>query len=210
MYRIAGIFLLIFFIIISCIPRKKVVYTKYYLIESPPIDLNLENTKAQTTYKLEIGPVDVSPAYSSTRIVNRTRKNEIYYYSFHEWAILPKISVQEIAKQYFRSTNFYAEVSERLFESRPDYKLAIDMPKLEMSDLSGKPIAHLVIQFSYIDVESGQVVVRHSIDANKSLIEKDLNMLAEAVSDLVWSSMESMNKKIIDYHSKHRTNSSAN
>ena len=207
---ISRIFLIVLIVTSSCISKKKLISTKYYLIEAPSKEVKIENAVGKTSLKLEIGPVDVSPAYSSTRIVNRTRKNEIYYYSYHEWAILPKISVQEIAKEYFRSTNFYAEVSERLFESRPDYKLAIHVPKLEISEVTGVPTAHLVVQFRYIAVESGQVVLLHSIDENKNLQEKDLNMMAAAVSNLLWDSLISMNQKIIEYHDKHQDTGSGN
>jgi len=195
------ILLSILALISSCMSKKKLVYTKYYLIEPPHKLQTIDIKKPNSDMKLEIGTISVGPAYSSTRIVHRSRSNEIVYFSYHEWAILPEVSIAQMATKYFRSTHEFAEVSKYVSDNRPDYSLDIEVSRIEMLDESGEIYAHILITYIYKDAVSGQLIAQETFDKRTKLSQKDMNFLAESVSALIWESLTQFFKKMAAYHS---------
>ena len=122
----------------GCMSKKKLVYTKNYLIEPPHEIQLLGDSRPNSDVKLEIGSIRVSPAYAGTKIVHRNRSNEIVYYSYHEWAVLPEVSIAQMAIDFFKSTHDFAEVSKYISDNKPDYRLDIEVSRIEMLDIDGE------------------------------------------------------------------------
>ena len=141
------------------------------------------------------------PAYSTTRIVHRSRSNEIVYFSYHEWAVLPEVSMAQMATKYFRSTHDFAEVSKYISDNRPDYRLDIEVSRIEMLDISSEINAHILITYIYTDAASGQLIAQETFDKSSKMAQKDMNLLAESVSALIWESLTQFFKKMAAYHS---------
>lgn len=202
-----GIFsILVIFAIIflgSCVSKKKLVYTKYYLIEPPHETQSNGETPPKSDIKLEIGSITVGPAYASTKIVHRNRSNEIIYFSYHEWAVLPEVSMAQMVKDYFRSTRTFAEVSSYISDNKPDYRLDAEVSRIEMLDADGQTNAHIVVSYTYSEATSGKLIIHETYDKSRVLEEKDINLLANSVSSLVWDSLGQFFKKIAEYHNNH-------
>jgi ABC-type uncharacterized transport system auxiliary subunit len=184
----------------SCMSKKKLVYTKYYLIEPPHEIQSLAEDKLNTDLKLEIGSISVGPAYSSTKIVHRNRSNEIVYFRYHEWAVLPEVSIAQMATNYFRSTHDFAEVSNYISDNRPDYRLDIEVSRIEMLDATGEKNAHVVVTYNYSDAASGQLILQEMYDKSSKMSENDMNLLAKSISSLIWDSLGQFFKKVAEYH----------
>jgi ABC-type uncharacterized transport system auxiliary subunit len=199
-----GIFLILTIIAIisvgSCVSKKKLVYTKYYLIEPPHETQSFADTPPKSDMKLEIGSITVGPAYASTKIVHRNRSNEIVYFSYHEWAILPEVSVAQMVTDYFLSTHTFAEVSSYVTDNKPDYRLDVEVSRIEMLEVSGQTNAHIVVSFAYTDVSSGRLIMRETYDESHEMSEKDINLLANSISALIWDSLGQFFKKMAEYH----------
>jgi hypothetical protein len=71
---------------------------------------------------------------------------------------------------------------------------------MEMLNLSDDTEAHVVVSYKYIDASTGQVVVQHNFDQTTNMPERDVNLLAESVSDLLWQSLDQVFSKIVEYH----------
>ena len=184
----------------SCMSKKKLVYTKYYLIEPPLETQPLGQAKPKSDIKLEIGSVNVSPAYASTKIVHRNRSNEIVYFSYHQWAVLPEVSIAQMATKYFESTHDFAEVSSYISNNRPDYRLDIEVSRIEMLDIDGETNAHVVVTYTYNDAVSDLLILQERYDEHIELSEKDMNFLAQSVSQLIWNSLGQLFNKMAEYH----------
>ncbi len=184
----------------GCVSKKKLVYTKYYLIEPPHETQSLGQAKSNTDMKLEIGSIRVGPAYASTKIVHRDRSNEIVYFSYHEWAVLPEVSIEQMAINYFRSTHDFAEVSNYISDNRPDYRLDIEVSRIEMLDVDGNKNAHVVVRYIYTDAVSGQLILQETYDKSAEMSENDMNLLAKSISTLIWDSLGQFFVQIADYH----------
>lgn len=181
--------------------KKKLVYTKYYLIEPPHETQVLGESRPNSDMKLEIGSIRVSPAYSGTKIVHRNRSNEIVYYSYHEWAVLPEVSIAQMATDFFKSTHDFAEVSNYISDNRPDYRLSIEVSRIEMLEVDGETNAHIVVTYTYSDAISDQVILQNRYDERIEISEKDMNLLAQSVSQLIWNSLGQLFNKMAEYHS---------
>jgi ABC-type uncharacterized transport system auxiliary subunit len=191
------LFLSIMMCTAGCMSKKKVIYTKYYLITPPEMKVDHNSDSARLKYTLQIGPVEISPAYASSRIVSRAATNEIDYFRYHEWAVPPKVSIQEFAISYFMAKGLFKEVSDRITNARPDFKLAINVQQLEMLELKEEPlVAHLAVQYRFIDNLSGEVLFRHNMDDQITLNERDINELARKISELMLVSLEEVESKI--------------
>ncbi len=184
----------------GCMSKKKLVYTKYYLIEPPHETQLLEETGPKPKLKLEIGSISVSPAYAGTKIVHRNRSNEIVYYSYHEWAVLPEVSIAQMATDFFKSTHNFAEVSKYISDNRPDYRLDIEVSRIEMLDVDGKTNAHIIVTYAYTDAVSEELILQDRYDERIEISEKDMNILAQSVSQLIWNSLGHLFNKMAEYH----------
>lgn len=184
----------------SCMSKKKLVYTKYYLLESPLVSQSSSEERPKTDMKLEIGSINVGPAYSSTKIVHRNRSNEIVYFNYHEWAVLPEASIAEMATDYFTTTHDFMEVSRYISDNKPDYRLDVEVSRIEMLDLAGEINAHVVVSYKYIDAVSGKLITQERYDKSSKMSQKDINLLAKSVSTLIWDSLGQFFKKMAEYH----------
>ena len=184
----------------SCISKKKLVYTKYYLLEPPHKSLNSEVISPKSDISVEIGSINVGPAYASTRIAHRDRSNEIVYFSYHEWAVLPEVSIAQMVMNYFRSTHQFDEVANYISNGEPDYRLDVHVSKIEMLNVGKETNAHILISYIYSDAATGQVVLQHTYDKSSKMPEKDINVLAQSISKLLWESLGQIFNQIADYH----------
>ena len=180
--------------------KKKLVYTKYYLIEPPLESQSSSEERPNTDMKLEIGSINVGSAYASTKIVHRNRSNEIVYFNYHQWAVLPEVSIAQMATDYFRSTHDFAEVSRYISDNSPDYRLEIEVSRIEMLEVSGEINAHIVVRYKYIDAVSGKLITQERYDKSSKMSQKDVNLLAKSVSTLIWDSLGQFFKKMAEYH----------
>lgn len=187
-------------IISGCVSKRKLVYTKYYLIEPPHETQSFGQARPNSDKKLEIGSIDVGPAYAGTKIVHRNRSNEIVYFSYHQWAVLPEVSIGKLATDYFRTTHEFAEVSNYISDNRPDYRLDIEVSRIEMLDVDNETNAHVLISYTYTDAVSDQLILQETYDKSSMMSKKDMNLLAISVSALIWESLDQLYRKIAEYH----------
>ena len=180
--------------------KRNLVYPNYYLIEPPHEMHSLSKTTPSSDLKLEIGSINVGPAYSSTKIVHRNRSNEIVYFNYHEWAVLPEASMEQMAINFFRSTHAFTEVSNYISDNRPDFRLDIEVSRIEMLDIVGETNAHVVLIYTYTHVESGQLILQNMYDKSSQMAQKDMNLLAKSVSTLIWDSLSQFFNKMAEYH----------
>lgn len=193
--------LFISWLILSGCGSQKVITTKYYVIE-----INGDSLATAVTGQpppmidkyCEIEPVDVYPAYASTRIANRSNSKEITYYAYHQWAIRPSESFTRIVLDYFMHKPIFKSTAERFWRVEPVYKVETTVYRLEVVQDNNIFSAHLEVEFRLMDSEKGIEILRHRADKTVNLKSKDINLLASAVADIFYRELIAFSEKILE------------
>jgi ABC-type uncharacterized transport system auxiliary subunit len=195
MKRFFFLFLALLFALYGC--SRKAVIRKYYLIEIPKIpNSNVMESTPLTEASCEVLPLTISPAFATDRITARLETHELTYYVFHQWAVKPQDALFQLIESHLQDTQIFTSVSGRFWKLIPDYQLQTRVYQLEAIQDEDKLTAHLNIDFALIDNILKQVAVFHYADKYQILERNNMNLFAEAVSELFYAEMQLFSGKI--------------
>jgi ABC-type uncharacterized transport system auxiliary subunit len=180
----------------GCLSEKAVI-TKNYTIEWSDDREGSEGEKPGVIPgRCEIDQIEISPLYEKTQIVNRSDTHEITYYKYHQWALRPSVAVMEVIRTYLEGAHLFESVSTRYSRAIPDYRFSTIIRQLEVIEQKTQFLAHLHIEFRIIDNSDGKILIEHSADRTEPLAEKDMNLFATAISDILVSELRAFEVKI--------------
>ncbi|MCP5047043.1 MAG: hypothetical protein GY940_07710, partial [bacterium] len=90
-----------------------------------------------------IGPVVVEDIYNDYRVVYRTSRYQLNFYSYHFWIKKPDKMVRDVIGDYFRDGGVFREVVSGLARGEPDLVLSVGVRVMEEFDSPGAWFAHL-------------------------------------------------------------------
>lgn len=176
--------------LISCMSEKTII-RKYYTLEIPEeSSIVIPDTFKAIPGKCEIGRVDINPVYEKNQIVNRNKSNEITYYMYHQWAVRPDEAIREILHEYVQNKKLFENVSTRYTRSIPDYIFETSVNDLEIIEIDKSFSAHVNIEFLLLLNSSDSILVRHQADRTEPLEQKNINLFASEVSNILFEELE--------------------
>jgi len=185
---------------------KKSISRRYYTINiSNRLDSVVRPSNYLINARCDVARVDIEEAYSSHKIANRTQSNEITYYVYNEWAHEPSEVISRILKQFVECQGIFNQVSSRFTTQQPDYRIETNIEHLEAIESKDQLEAYLEIEFRLINLADGNILVIHRAVEKKPLIDKDLNLYAAAISDILYEEIQNFSMKIKEAY---RNNSS--
>ena len=177
-------------LLISCMSEKNII-RKYYTLEIPEDTYIMKpDTSMTIPGKCEIGRVDINPVYEKNQIVNRNKSNEITFYMYHQWAVRPEEAIREILHEYVQDKKLFENVSTRFTRSVPDYILETSVNDLEIIEINKSFSAHVNIEFLLIRNNNDSILVRHQADRTEPLEQKNINLFASEVSNILFEELE--------------------
>lgn len=185
--------------LVTACGRRVAVPKKYYVIELPSLAAeSAESTGPLIDAACEIERVAIAPAFDGVRIALRTRTHEITYYSHHLWAANPAQSLTDQLEADVRSRGIFGASGYRLWNIVADYRIETDVTHLEVVEGDNSLTAHLQVQFTLLDVSSGERRVYHAADRRRALAGNDLNLYATAISEMFGFELERFANKIVN------------
>ena len=174
----------------SCMSEHAVI-KKYYTIEWQ-IDQNDAHKAAASVIRgaCEIKQIEISPLYEGNQIVNRSNSHEITYYKYHQWAVRPSVAITEVIRNSLEISGTFESVSTRYSRIIPDYRFVTVIHQLEIIENSEAFSAHLNLEFRIINNSNDQVLLNYKADRREPLPEKELNLFASAVSNLIYKELQ--------------------
>lgn len=169
----------------GCGTQKEVI-KKYYILEAPDDSTSVySGSPVPLEAWCEVADVEIYPAFNSRRIALRDESHQIRYFGNHEWAVSPSNFLTPIIIDFLAGNKVFTRVAARFWERIPDYRLQTTIYNLEVVTTNTKSFeAHLNLKFDLIDVNTDAIVLTHSADRRSLLEEKELNLLASAISDI--------------------------
>ena len=194
-----SLFIILLSVFSSCV-SKKTVTSRYYVIETPTENIKKipEDTASIIAHYCQIEEVLILPAYATRKIANRSRSNEITYYSYHEWAVRPEEYFLQIMLDFFEQQNTFSGVALRYWEVDPKYKLITTVYQLEVVQRKSKLAAHLHIESKLVDNSDMKTILSHRADKEIIVEKKDLNYIAKAFSEMYYEFLKEFNEVVID------------
>ncbi|MCA1744964.1 MAG: PqiC family protein [Bacteroidales bacterium] len=163
---------------------NKTVLKKYYLIE--PLAEATSAVAEQTADVLcEVADVMVAPAFATTQIALRDESHQIQYFGQHEWAVRPQETFLHHILKHLSDRQTFKRVANRFWHTPATYTLNTQIHNLEVIQKEKAFFAHLHIEFTLIETKTDRIILKHKADKERQLEEKDLNLMAQAVSELL-------------------------
>ena len=190
--------MVVIFIVGGCSSQKQTI-NRYYLIEKPDsISLPISRQSSPLNGYCEIIPVDVSPAFASREIANRSNSHEIIYYKKHHWAIGPAKSLSLLLEDYLSQARIFKGVSSRSRITDSEFKLETTVYQLEVVQENEDLSAHLALEFKLFSPPNNKLLISYKADRMQKLQEKDLNLFAETISKLFYEELNAFAQTMID------------
>ena len=174
---------LIVFITSGC-GSNKTVLKKYYLIE-PSAAIEIANTGQTADVLCEVADVMVAPAFATTQIALRDESHQIQYFGQHEWAVRPQETFLRHILNHLSDRHTFKRVANRFWHNPPTYTLYTTLHHLEVLQKKKVFYAHLNIEFTLIEIKTDSIVLKHKADRESRLEERNLNLMAQAFSELL-------------------------
>jgi ABC-type uncharacterized transport system auxiliary subunit len=195
----------IFMVLSSCMSEKAMV-NKYYVIEPPGRQVDETLNGGEVIHRTcELEPVKVRSLIDKNQIVNRSQSNEITYYLNHQWAVRPSVSIMELVSQELEHIGIFEGVSTRFSRIVPDYRLNIFVTQLEVLESKRSFSAHLEVEFRLLRNADSEILVAYQADKTRPMEEKDLNLFAAEISDMLTSELQTFISRIVDQYSEFET-----
>ena len=175
---------------------------KYYILDFP-IDPDTLNAKTSlTTYVCEINTVKMPPAYGQHRIAVRQRSHEISYYQYHHWAMAPSEILTNLIEKKIQSTHIFISASRYMWEVIPDYQINTSIYQIEVMERDDQFFAHLNMRLNLNDRAANVIAVTHQFDRMEFLEERDLNLYATSISNILQEELNVFTEMIKNYFLK--------
>ncbi len=184
---------------LSC--SKSAVVRKYYMLEAQrnPADDAMQPLQPMTL-KVDVRDFSVAKAFDQTRIVLRTKSNELNYYYYHLWAVRPAVAAADMYFEIISRLKLFQRCS-RGYSIGPNYYLSGQITALERTLVAKNESVHIMASFSLFDARTELPVLHHSFDRTVELKkDKSMNGFADAASKILHSEMIGFLQQIIDYY----------
>jgi ABC-type uncharacterized transport system auxiliary subunit len=180
---------------------KSAVVRKYYMLEAQHNPTDDAMTPLQPmSIKVDVRDFSVAKAFDQTRIVLRTKSNELNYYYYHLWAVRPATAAADMYYEILARLRLFQRCT-RGYSIGPDYYISGQITAIERTLIARNESVHLMASFSLFDARTELPVLHHSFDRTVELKkDKSMNGFADAASKLLHSEMIGFTQQIIDFY----------
>jgi len=181
-------------LITACAKRK--IENKFYLIEPLVSDSTAAtNTSYFFDYACQVAPVEIYPAFASSRIAHRSESHQIVYYNHHQWAVLPEVLITKVIEHDLKAQNLFKQVDARV-TMEPDYLLTTSILQIETVAERNDLAAHLNVQFNLLDASTNEIILEYHFDRYEVLEKRDLNLFAGVINTILYQELSSLSDKM--------------
>jgi hypothetical protein len=86
---------------------------------------------------------------------------------------------------HFSDRQTFKRVANRFWHTPPTFTLHTTLHHIEVFQKEKALYAHLNIEFSLVETETDRVLLKHKADQERRLEQKDLNLMAKTISNLL-------------------------
>lgn len=168
----------------SCRSNKS-IQNYFYMLEMPGTvisEMPERITPLQGSYSIR--NVEVAPAFASYQIALREESHSIRYFEFNQWALRPENNMTELVNSFFSSYQVFDQILTGRLTEEADYMLTTRVHRMEVDTQNDSFEARLVVAFSLLDNNTGEVLHHHHADRSHVLPQRNLNLFAAAISEL--------------------------
>lgn len=181
----------------GCISKKPAT-PSFYLLEYPANrQIATPDYDKPLPVIVEIAELEINPAFASFDIALRHNTREIKYFSNHRWAIRPSQSLNSFLMTFFERNNVFENTGARFWRVNPHYRLRTIIHQLEVLEENRAFYARLHIEITLIKTDTEQTALTHISDRTLALEQRDLNLFADAISNMFFEELELFSQKAL-------------
>jgi ABC-type uncharacterized transport system auxiliary subunit len=172
----------------------KTVEAKYYLLDYVPTPSAERLAQGPYPFVLRMRDPVISEAYRRDEIVYRQSAYQMYFYSYHLWAVDPDRMIGDLLLKHLQASRLFDNVIRTVEPYPPNFELTTDIQAIEEYDGVSIWYAHLAIEYELIDAKSGLVVWKKLYDLRKVVPQKEPAYVVRELSEL----LETMQDSLVD------------
>ena len=176
----------------------KSIPERYYNLHLPAAALEeLQQGLGTIPGHCHINMVSVAPAYASHQIAIREQSHTIRYFSFNEWVQRPGYVLTDLKIAFLDQHQIFETISTGRPGDEAGYLLETTVHRLEVDNRDDAFAARLVIEFDFLDANTGRRLSNHKADRSMDLPERNLNSFAAAISELFAEELRNFTSQIM-------------
>ncbi len=163
----------------------KTVESKYYMLDYVPTPSAERLQRGPYPFVLRLRDPTISEAYARDEIVYRQSAYQMYFYSYHLWAVDPDRMIGDLLLKHLQAARLFENVIRTVEPYPPNYEMTCDIQAIEEYDGTDMWYAHLAIAYQLIQAKSGQVVWKKRYDLRKVVPQKEPAYVVRELSELL-------------------------
>lgn len=192
-------YLIISLAIVSGCLGSKTQVPSFYLLEYPAErTVSFGEADNPLPVIVEAEDVNVSPAFASYEIAIRANTHEIRYFAQHRWATRPVKSMTSFLLTFFERNDVFENAGPRFWKVPPHYKLRTNIHQMEIFEEDKMFYARLHLELQLIKTDTEQVILTHVADNRQALDERDMNLFADAISNMFFDELQAFSLKALN------------
>lgn len=191
------LFVIILLILVGC-STNALLEKNYYILE------NLSHIKMDKLHQTE--PIDASVlifdasiprSYKKKQMVVRHFGPRLTYTKNHLWAVDLSETIPDILLNRLFDYNVFQSAKREFWQERPEYEILMTIHNLEQNIASNALQARLNISFILKKSETGEQVVKHEIDVEKSFFNEKFDTYIQTINQMLIEESDTFIQKIL-------------
>ena len=191
--------ILIILFLIGCVARE-FIPRNYYILEYYQ---HSENKKMKQDEPIDcsvlVQDTDIPRTYSRKQIVVRHFGPKITYSDNDIWAVKLQNIIPNLITKRLNRYNLFTRVQREFLDEHPKYVISSKINNIELFKSEYLMQARLNISFSFSESDEGTLLVRHSVDREKKLLDENVETFVQTINDILLTETDNFIQKILNH-----------
>ncbi|MBC8313201.1 MAG: membrane integrity-associated transporter subunit PqiC [Candidatus Cloacimonetes bacterium] len=191
--------ILIILFLIGCVARE-FIPRNYYILEYYQ---HSEDKKMKQDEPIDcsvlVQDTDIPRTYSRKQIVVRHFGPKITYSDNDIWAVKLQNIIPNLITKRLNRYNLFTRVQREFLDEHPKYVISSKINNIELFKSEYLMQARLNISFSFSESDEGTLLVRHSVDREKKLLDENVETFVQTINDILLTETDNFIQKILNH-----------
>ena len=189
----------LFIFLLGC-SAGELISPNYYILEYYQHS-EKEELRQETPLDLSVYVYDtkIPKIYNKNQIVIRHFGPRITYSDYDLWGVKLSKTIPELISKRLNSYNIFKRIQREILDTRADFEIITNLNNIELFKSETVQLARLNIDFVFRKSERADILVKHSVNIEKTLLSDDMDTFVQVINDVLLKETDNFIRKIILY-----------
>ncbi|MBC8416640.1 MAG: membrane integrity-associated transporter subunit PqiC, partial [Candidatus Cloacimonetes bacterium] len=189
----------LFIFLLGC-SAGELISPNYYILEYYQHS-EKEELRQETPLDLSVYVYDtkIPKIYNKNQIVIRHFGPRITYSNYDLWGVKLSKTIPDLISKRLNSYNIFKRTQREILDTRADFEIITNLNNIELVKSETVQLARLNIDFVFRKSERADILVKHSVNIEKTLLSEDMDTFVQVINDVLLKETDNFIRKIILY-----------